>query len=225
MHAIAQAATAFAMPDSRLRSLERQAQTGDLDAAVAFLRERKRIGEIDQRRIELAAYCGHGAAYALQREGWGGFPPGWLRDSRSKTWVHFVEGLGRFGNETRIRAALAAARVALPHVIARQPGCILSVGDPCGECPHCQARCTIEAVRAWLKCPCEKHAKACSGRGSLWSAPNGWAHLAEAVHGCHAPMLSVGQSVDRAVRSFARMSSPAKVYAAIRRELLEWALR
>ncbi len=51
------------MSDERLRELERRwRESGSVEDEAAWLLERVRVGELDQDRLELAAYCGHGAA-------------------------------------------------------------------------------------------------------------------------------------------------------------------
>lgn len=50
------------MADTRARSLHRAASGGDQQAEARSLVERVRRGELAQRRLELAAVCGHGLA-------------------------------------------------------------------------------------------------------------------------------------------------------------------
>lgn len=51
--------------DERLRRLERAwRERGDLEAGVALLRERERVGAITRGRLEVAAYLGHAPARA-----------------------------------------------------------------------------------------------------------------------------------------------------------------
>jgi hypothetical protein len=55
-------------PDERMRSLERAAQGGDLDAQAAFLRERMRAGKVDPAKLWLLArYPGAGERPAIER--------------------------------------------------------------------------------------------------------------------------------------------------------------
>lgn len=54
------------MTDARLRELERRRDvTGSVDDGAAYLRERVRRGDLDERRLRLAAHLGHEAAGAL----------------------------------------------------------------------------------------------------------------------------------------------------------------
>ena len=49
--------------DQRLRELERKwRETGSVEDEAAYLRERVRVGDLTQERLELAAYCGHEGA-------------------------------------------------------------------------------------------------------------------------------------------------------------------
>ena len=51
------------MSDQRLRELERRwRETGSVEDEAAYLRERVRVGDLTQERLELAAYCGHEGA-------------------------------------------------------------------------------------------------------------------------------------------------------------------
>ena len=58
------------MSDQKLRELERRwRETGSVEDEAAYLRERVRVGDLTQERLELAAYLGHAAACnALGRE-------------------------------------------------------------------------------------------------------------------------------------------------------------
>lgn len=51
--------------DPRLRELERQARTGNLEARVAWLQARLRSGDLDVKRLEVAAACGDPGARRL----------------------------------------------------------------------------------------------------------------------------------------------------------------
>ena len=51
------------MSDQKLRELERHwRETGSVEDEAAYLRERVRVGDLTQERLELAAYCGHEGA-------------------------------------------------------------------------------------------------------------------------------------------------------------------
>ena len=51
------------MSDQKLRELERRwRESGSVEDEAAYLRERVRVGDLTQERLELAAYCGHEGA-------------------------------------------------------------------------------------------------------------------------------------------------------------------
>ena len=51
------------MSDEKLRELERRwKETESVEDEAAWLKERVRVGDLTQERLELAAYCGHEAA-------------------------------------------------------------------------------------------------------------------------------------------------------------------
>lgn len=51
------------MTDTRLRQRERKwKETGAVEDEAAYLLERVRVGDLEKERLELAAYCGYGAA-------------------------------------------------------------------------------------------------------------------------------------------------------------------
>ncbi len=58
------------MSDEKLRELERRfKETGSVEDEAAWLKERVRVGDLTQERLELAAYCGHeGAKLLTQRQ-------------------------------------------------------------------------------------------------------------------------------------------------------------
>lgn len=133
------------MPDADLRSLERQAVGGDVEAEAALLRARERAGErcpVPCRRdlcvrstcpdcqgigraplrvgLELAAYCGDEASRLVL---------GPITCRRSDPECHaeceigapcpfpaWTQGLACWGRECQVRAAVAAAELALVKV-------------------------------------------------------------------------------------------------------------
>jgi len=85
--------------DADLRSLERAAAGGDVDAEARLLQARLRRGDLDPTRLRLAAHLGHPAAVkALGPEA--PPPPG-------DDWVRALED---WGEEVCLRAALAVVR-------------------------------------------------------------------------------------------------------------------
>ena len=122
------------MADEELRRLERLAGAGDLEAEARLLLERLRIGDVSREGVELAAYLGHGAAGVVVP----GVTPA---DPEPLEWV---SGLGRWGKEVAVRAAILAARAVLPRfedVMTHEEG----------------PRKAIRAAEEWLVHPCEAH--------------------------------------------------------------------
>jgi hypothetical protein len=91
--------------DERLRALERQAASGDLEAEAALLRHRLAIGDLTEKRLRLAAYLGHPPARRIYGKR--------LRPDRQEIskWIRGVRHFG--GVEAGLRAALAAAEQTL----------------------------------------------------------------------------------------------------------------
>lgn len=96
------------MADERLRALERAwKESGSVADEAAYLRERVRVGDLMQERLELAAYCMHqGARAALGPES--AAPPA------NHGLVEWAEGLPSL--DDCIRASVIAVRC------ARKPG-------------------------------------------------------------------------------------------------------
>ena len=85
------------MSDARLRELERRwRESGSVEDEAAYLRERVRVGDLRQDRLELAAYCGHEAAARIS----GAMGP--------KDLVDWVRGLRAFGRETWVSSIHAS---------------------------------------------------------------------------------------------------------------------
>ncbi|MGE0709047.1 MAG: hypothetical protein AB7N76_00135 [Planctomycetota bacterium] len=96
------------LTDSALRELERRFRaSGDLDDEAAWVRARVKAGELEERRAELAALCGHaGAARATGVERFE------YRDSESlRSWAEVA--LQRGPGEHYLRAIVAARQVRL----------------------------------------------------------------------------------------------------------------
>lgn len=126
------------MADLSLRRIERESFGGDPQALGQLIRLRIRAGELTSDRVQLLAALGDpGAALALGAEA-----PVLAR--RLDEWGRQLAG---FGREVAVRAAQAAAQAALPaweglfHIFAARG-------------PHA----CLEASRAWLECPCRRHA-------------------------------------------------------------------
>jgi hypothetical protein len=127
--------------DERVRELERRfRQSGAIEDEVAWLEARVRAGALARRRLELAAYLGHPAARRLVDP-----PPEHRleteRQAESELWGFQFHHWQR---PWLARACVAAVRLLLP------------LFDEFRVSAHFR-RC-IEAVEAWIVCPCEGHA-------------------------------------------------------------------
>lgn len=212
------------MSDARLRQLERDAATGDLTARARLLNERLRVGDLAADRLQLAAYLGDAAAEeALGKRPL--VPPTitvgrWVRglaraaDGRYPTWAA----------EAYARAAAAAARATLPCFAGR---------DPAGAVR------AVEALEAWIACPCDEHARASAAAASgVPVAPPGPAGLFASrgvrfaglaiLRAVSVPQLQGGApataSASDAAADAARATSAEVVRGAIREALVPWAL-
>lgn len=207
--------------DERRRRLEREAAAGDLAARAALLAERVRVGELAADRLELAAHLGDpAAAQALGREPLG--PP-------TITMGRWVRGLhpGRdwapWAREAFARAAAAAGRATL--------GCF-------GPEARRAATSALEALDAWIACPCDEHAAAASQAGTLVAlgppgpmglfAARGTRFAGPAVYKATTVALATvpaNVTAGEVAMDAARATSTEAVRAAIRDALVPWALR
>lgn len=98
--------------------------------------------------VELLAHCGHAASrevldYDSSTEARSLHIAGMLNDE--ETWfAEWLTGLSHWGQPVLVRAAVAAAREALPD-----PCYGVHVGHSV-RCAACDSRCAIEAAEAWL---------------------------------------------------------------------------
>lgn len=165
-------------PDARLRSLERAAASGDVEAQARQLAERVRAGTLTRERLELAAYCGDaaarealgGAGLVLTGKDGAGRPVDLFEAGPSVHRVHFwpwVEGLERWRRlHAPVMAAVAAARLAATREERGQhyADCPDSWTPRDRACPACvaaidsRARRAVEAAEAWCAFPCERYA-------------------------------------------------------------------
>ena len=96
------------MSDARLRELERRwRETGAVDDEVAFLQERLRVGELELRAVEIAAYLEDGASGRLVE----------VRPFRG-----LPLGLTEYGRAPCARLLLELAREGVPAWRAERPG-------------------------------------------------------------------------------------------------------
>jgi hypothetical protein len=217
------------MSDSRIRSAQRAVLADPTpEGWAAYLHERLRAGVVEQRRVELAAYCGHeGARQLLKPEAtrynpWCpcdlGTPFGPHTDcceDKSWNWERWIAGLARWGHWVQTLAAVAAARVALekwessdpfsrPNLLAVRPGAYGGYAPPTLMGP----RRAIESIEQWLRCPCE----ACMHKWDrAWHATN--AHWCPPVWTGHVWVLAA-----------VRYAGLLPVRSAIESRLIEWAL-
>lgn len=179
--------------DVALRALEREAQGGDPAAEVRLLVARLRAGTLTQERLELAAWCGSDAARALVpcHDEPSAYVVAIEGDSRllvPTPLSAWLRGLSRWADVgpvpgwVLVRAAVAAARVALPK--ARR-----GVSGPGGQSMSAtaareQARAAVRAAHraitaaeAWLDDPSEERRLACGRMVMSWAAasrPDDW---------------------------------------------------
>lgn len=214
------------MADERLRRIEREAQSGDIDAQARLLRERVRVGELNLERVRLAAHCGHSVAGLALGERALTVPS----PATGEEFFSWTGTLALWGAEALVRAAIAAARCVLPIFEDQYP-------------LNTSIRRAVIHCENWLACPCEKHTRA-AGQASRNAY---WAHIqadmpAQAVgttvsaasncisnirvirarqqpseHATHYAILSVNAAV-------AALQSQL-VYSSICESLIEWSLR
>lgn len=186
------------MSDERTRALERQAAAGDPDAALRDLRERLRRGALTREAVEMLAWCGDEVA--------------WLVLDLDDDHIGWPRGLAHWGPEVRARAAVAAAREALP-VWERREGF-----DWSG--PNLRSRRALEVVEVWLadtdqpRAPIEE----CITGGEL--APPVFSVVWAVLH-------DDPNAANDAVERAAQLLGPAgerRVRAAMLRALRKWAL-
>ncbi len=161
------------MADERLRRLERDADS-DPTAQVRLLRERLRAGALSEQDLKLAAYLGH--APAAEAVGDRPYPPG-VRDLQAR-----LIGIYEFGLEAALRAQVALARAFMPQFEADRPG---------DGRPHA----ALEAVEAWIACPCEEHAGPCvlASEAALEAARTA-THSAASVHAARIAASAAAQA-------------------------------
>jgi hypothetical protein len=137
------------MTDQGLRGFERRRkETGDMEDEADLLRERVRVGELSERKVKLAAYCGHTAARVLfPLLGCRRLPSGEVVEDSFTGWLQGLSE-GRWGREVLLRAAIA---VAWEHLHLRDRR-----GSKTGKR---EARQQIEAAEQWLVCPCDRHSE------------------------------------------------------------------
>lgn len=207
------------MADHRLRSLERDLATGDPGARARLLRERLRAGTLELERAQLAAWLGDpDAREALGPGGYEAFAAplrevtrrvvGDLQtESASVSLAIWVAALERWGAPACVRAAIAAARLALPTIEGKAY---------LGPAARSAARDALRAAEAWARCPCDAHAEAGHGAWSdaVWEATSS---ASPDPHGAR-------NAAVRVARWAGGETSVDAVRDAVRAELVPWAL-
>jgi hypothetical protein len=177
--------------DKRLRDLERRfAESGAVADEVALLHERLRIGAVDRRRLEVAAYAGSAAARATLGEG-AQVP------TAARTGVRgFVRKLEPWGPLPSLRAAIAATRMivkdcdgALDDVVMRR----LHLAEEYAVAPTRDLIAAIDALpdsvvtdargRACALCAFVVHLTMLSTNHFSWKAKNATEVVAKEVGG------------------------------------------
>ena len=219
------------MADQRKRQLERAAAAApdDVQAQAALLLERLRVGELALGRVELAAYCGDPVARRVIY----GHLPDWISPSHTHIrddaygrawsveplpdWASRLQSL--WGREVCVRAAVTAARLALPvweegnlapHACF-QSGAAISCAAPEQHAPL-EA---IEAAERWLEDQSEENAQA-AGDAAVAGLPR-WAMIPAA--GAYHPGVTNMHSgpVDAA-----ELVGEQAIRNAVQRALIEW---
>lgn len=247
------------MSDIKLRSLQRQADSGDPLARAALLTERVRSGTLTREMVELAAYAGDVAARAalppfaddpttasgkatacdpcINADGRNytfDTPGGWhcLRHATEHPDLAlWVRGLSRWGPEALVRAAVAAARQALPiwasgecadahssHPDWQAP--LRHLRLVCGNAAR--ARSAIEAAEAWLACPCDAHIREWYEARDV-AGPGVWLPYPNASRQQVGDRISA-LSADARIKEAAKIAGEPRVRDAVRSSLVAWAL-
>lgn len=163
---------------------------------VEALRVRVALGALHDERVRLAAHLGHAVAReALALEG----PP----MAALSAWA---QHLFEWGQGACVRAALAAARVALA---AEDAG---AQGDPSAA---------LGAAEAWLACPCPSHYREAEAFNARRGELPAWAW--QTVTAAHCAPRACWHHV-QAISAAAQVAGEAAVRAAVRDALVAWAL-
>lgn len=124
------------MSDERLRQLEREAASGDVEARTRLLLERLRAGELTEERLKFAAHLGDEAAQqATGRQET--LVSSHLAHPKRRRWF---EGLARFGDGVPERVAWAVVRAAIREEASKD--CVAAA---------------ITAAEHYFACPCPDH--------------------------------------------------------------------
>jgi len=219
------------MSDKKLQELQRihDSASTDIEIGAALLRVKLRVGELGRWQVELGAYCGEeSAAKAL----------GWSAPLNVETWLapkfpDWLKGLERFGKMATVRAAIAAARCALPvwekragFVFGRDEATFLRWGYRLDRI--IAPRRAIAAAEAWVECPDEAHRRAACVDG--WSRLPGWCRIARLLAGpshigkTQVELFGLGKVLVGIVCQSDKLVPEPQLRIAIQDALISWAL-
>jgi len=209
--------------DSKLRELERRwKESGSVEDEAAYLLERVRVGDLEQEKLELAAYFGHEAA---RRASSGKCPPNSSAEIPDEwgAWLSAIPARECPVQQVRIRAALACARL-----------CTALYPAPASKL-------AVSSAEDWVLCPCPQHARSARelSERALPVSPEdipfqallpihaaAWA----AVHAARVASSSLGATAyalddcAEALEMASFVTSQGEVLTAIRREITPWLL-
>jgi hypothetical protein len=140
--------------DERLRELERRFRaSGSVEDEAAWLRARVQAGELEQSKLELAAYCDQPAAVLVLGEVPPQPPPG-QHYSELERWASKLEDCSR---RIAVRAAIAGARLVLeqnplPAPLVRASSRAIRAAE--AWCLSPNPRTASAADKAWLEAQC-----------------------------------------------------------------------
>lgn len=154
--------------DRHLRELERAALAGDHEAAVRWLVERVRVGQLPEERLRLAAHLEHPLAVAAAREALNVAPKrrrldSWIRMvgfPRLADWGRELPGWTELVQPVCVRAATVASELALPHWSS--PRAFEDGEIDAHDLAYLQD--VIRLARAWIDEPTEANARRMGSR-------------------------------------------------------------
>lgn len=221
------------MSDRRLAELERAAREGTIEDRARFLTERLRAGLLSIEGLSLAAFMGDEPALLAYQcphddliDGDRGCVCFYGKGGGHILLHHWAQGIGRWGSMAKAHAAVAAAKV------------VMNYADPSGhescEGMHASALGThldfdcnaaghvLDAAEKFLDCPCQACAAAWRKQWHAVVYETGRALELSWLPGPEPLGSDVPQQISLAASI---VGSSTKIRAAIRADLLAWALR
>lgn len=202
------------MSDDLLRHVERSATLGDPVAQARLLVERVRHGRLDPARLRLAAWLGDPTArLATADDSDEARPPHLRPKGRKDDWTRTLAG---WGQEALVRAAHVVASESMRHWRRHYRD------DP--TLPG-----VLDAVAAWLGCPCAPCAEQVRRAAEADAIPEGrdnrsgrakW-HVLNVAEAAHATR---SEAWTRCALEVIGESPATQVREAIREALVPWAL-